>query len=73
MAIFKKAYKALRIAYIYAKCIAYLEAGDYGENSFMKNLKQMTDELKQELKTLVKVSSEQIKTWMENYDEDDYW
>lgn len=73
LAIFKRAYKALRIAYIYAKCIAYLEAADYGEEDFKENLELMMDKLKQELKTPVKVSSEQIKTWMENYDEDDYW
>lgn len=73
LAIFKKAYKVLRTAYIYAKCIDYLEAGDYGEDSFKENLKFMTDELDRELKKPIKVSSNQIKTWIENYDEDDYW
>ncbi len=73
LAIFKKAYKVLRTAYIYAKCIDYLEAGDYGEDSFKENLKFMTDELDRELKKPIKVSPNQIKTWIENYDEDDYW
>ena len=73
LAIFKKAYKVLRTAYIYAKCIDYLEAGDYGEDSFKENLKFMTDELDRELKKPIKVSPDQIKTWIENYDEDDYW
>ena len=73
LAIFKKAYKVLRTAYIYAKCIDYLEAGDYGEDSFKENLKFMTDELDRELKKPIKVSPDQVKTWIENYDEDDYW
>ena len=73
LAIFKTAYKVLRTAYIYAKCIDYLEAGDYGEDSFKENLKFMTDELDRELKKPIKVSPNQIKTWIENYDEDDYW
>ena len=73
LAIFKKAYKVLRTAYIYAKCIDYLEAGDYGEDSFKENLKFMTDELDRELKKPIKVSPDQVKTWIEDYDEDDYW
>ena len=73
LAIFKKAYKVLRTAYIYAKCIDYLEAGDYGEDSFKENLKFMTDELDRELKKSIKVSPDQVKTWIEDYDEDDYW
>ena len=59
LAIFKKAYKVLRTAYIYAKCIDYLEAGDYGEDSFKENLKFMTDELDRELKKPIKVSPNQ--------------
>ena len=73
LAIFKKAYKVLRTAYIYAKCIDYLEAGDYGEDSFKENLKFMTDELDRELKKPIKASPDQVKIWIENYDENDYW
>ena len=49
--VLKKAYKVLRIAYIYAKCIDYLEAGDYGEEDFKENLDYKIGELSQEMKT----------------------
>ena len=70
--VLKKAYKVLRIAYIYAKCIDYLEAGDYGEEDFKENLDYKIGELSQEMKITFRVSPEQIKTWIEDYDEDDY-
>ena len=70
--VLKKAYKVLRIAYIYAKCIDYLEAGDYGEDDFKENLDYKIGELSQEMKITFRVSPEQIKTWIEDYDEDDY-
>ena len=70
--VLKKAYKVLRIAYIYAKCIDYLEAGDYGEEDFKENLDYKIGELSQEMKVTFRVSPEQIKTWIEDYDEDDY-
>lgn len=70
--VLKKAYKVLRIAYIYAKCIDYLEAGDYGEEDFKENLDYKIGELGQEMKITFRVSPEQIKTWIEDYDEDDY-
>ena len=69
--VLKKAYKVLRIAYIYAKCIDYLEAGDYGEEDFKENLDYKIGELSQEMKITFRVSPEQIKTWIEDYDEDD--
>ena len=70
--VLKKAYKVLRIAYIYAKCIDYLEAGDYGEEDFKENLDYKIGELSQEMKITFRVPPEQIKTWIEDYDEDDY-
>lgn len=70
--VLKKAYKVLRIAYIYAKCIDYLEAGDYGEEDFKENLDYKIGELSQEMKITFRVSPEQIKTWIEDYDEGDY-
>ena len=70
--VLKKAYKVIRIAYIYAKCIDYLEAGDYGEEDFKENLDYKIGELSQEMKITFRVSPEQIKTWIEDYDEDDY-
>jgi hypothetical protein len=70
--VLKKAYKVLRIAYIYAKCIDYLEAGDYGEEDFKENLDYKIGELSQEMKITFRVSPEQIKTWIEDYDENDY-
>ena len=70
--VLKKAYKVLRIAYIYAKCIDYLEAGDYGEEDFKENLDYKIGELSQEMKITFRVSPEQIRTWIEDYDEDDY-
>ena len=73
LAIFKKAYKVLRTAYIYAKCIDYLEAGDYGEEDFKENLELKIGELNQELKKSINVSPDQVKTWIEDYDEGDYW
>ena len=50
LTIFKKAYKVLRTAYIYAKCIDYLEAGDYGEEDFKEYLELKIGELNRELK-----------------------
>jgi len=49
-----------------------LEAGDYGEEDFKENLDYKTGELSKEMKITFRVSPEQIKTWIEDYDEDDY-
>ena len=73
LAILKKARKVLCTAYIYAKCIDYLKAGDYDEEDFKENLKLKMDELNRELKKPVVVSPDQVKIWIEDYDEDDYW
>ena len=70
--VLKKAYKVLRTAYIYAKCIDYLEAGYCGEEDFKENLDYKIGELSQEMKITFRVSPKQIKTWIEDYDEDDY-
>lgn len=71
LVIFKKTYKVLRAAYIYAKCIDYLEAGDYGEDDFKEKLELKIGELNRELKKNIKVSPDQVKTWIEDYDEGD--
>ena len=34
LTVYKKAYKAMRIAHIYAKAVDYLEAGDYSDDVF---------------------------------------
>ncbi len=47
---FKNAYEALRKAEIYAQRIDWLLAGDDGEESFIKRLKEELDALKVELK-----------------------
>ena len=47
---FKNAYKALRIAEIYAQRVEWLIAGDDGEESFIERLKEELDALKVELK-----------------------
>ena len=47
---FKNAYKALRIAEIYAQRVDWLMAGDDGEESFIERLKEELDALKVELK-----------------------
>ena len=60
-----------RKAFIYAKCIDYLEAKDYGEEVFKENLDYKIGELSQEMEITLRVSLEQIKTWIEDYDEDD--
>jgi hypothetical protein len=49
-----------------------LEAGDYDEEDFKEKLKLKMDELNQELKKPVEISPDQVKTWIEDYDEDDY-
>ncbi len=47
---FKKGYEMLRKAEIYAQRIDWLLAGDDGEESFIKRLKEELDALKVELK-----------------------
>ena len=59
---FKNAYKALRIAEIYAQRVDWLLAGDDGEESFIERLKTELDVLKAELK---------VKTFEIEDDEDE--
>ena len=59
---FKNAYKALRIAEIYAQRIDWYLAGDDGEESFIERLKEELDALKAELK---------VKTFEIEDDEDE--
>ena len=59
---FKNAYKALRIAEIYAQRVDWLLAGDDGEESFIERLKTELDALKAELK---------VKTFEIEDDEDE--
>jgi hypothetical protein len=59
---FKNAYKALRIAEIYAQRIDWLLAGDDGQESFLERLKEDMEVLKTELS---------IKTFEIEDDEDE--
>ena len=45
LAVYKKAYKALRVAHIYAK------AGDYGDEDFLSNVNMQLENLDKELKS----------------------
>ena len=46
---FENAVKALRIAFVYAHRIDWLESGDDGEETFHKRLKQGLDDIKNQL------------------------
>ncbi len=51
LAVYKKAYKALRVAHIYAKAVDYLEAGDYSDEDFLSNVNMQLENLDKELKS----------------------
>jgi len=51
---FKEAYKALRIAEVYAQRIDWLVSGDDGEDSFRRRLVIDFDDLSQDIKRVLK-------------------
>ena len=51
LAMYKKAYKALRVAHIYAKAIDYLEVGDFSDEDFLSKVKMQLEILDKELKS----------------------
>ena len=73
LAIYRKAYKTLKMAHIYAKRIDYLEAGDDGEESFLERTKQELNALEIEMKTALKETPEDIEIRNEKMKEEDRW
>lgn len=63
LAVFKRAYKILRMAYICAKCIDYLQSGDDDEQSFLEKIRQKEESLNKEFKDSFKVSPEDVESW----------
>ena len=51
LAVYKKAYKALCVAHIYAKAVDNLEAGDYCDEDFLSNVNMQLENLDKELKS----------------------
>ena len=51
LTVYKKAYKALRMAHIYAKAVDYLEAGDYSDEDFLSKVNSQLEHLDKELKS----------------------
>ena len=51
LTVYKKAYKTLRVAHIYAKAVDYLEAGDYSDKDFLSNVNMQLENLDKELKS----------------------
>ena len=51
LTVYKKAYKALRMAHIYAKAVDYLEAGDYSDEDFLSKVNSQLENLDKELKS----------------------
>lgn len=49
LTVYKKAYKAMRIAHIYAKAVDYLEAGDYSDDVFLSKVNTQLENLNIEL------------------------
>jgi hypothetical protein len=49
LTVYKKAYKAMRIAHIYAKAVDYLEAGDYSDDVFLSKVNTQLKNLNIEL------------------------
>ncbi len=51
LTVYKKAYKTLRVAHIYAKAVDYLEAGDYSDEDFLSKVNTQLENLDKELKS----------------------
>ena len=51
LTVYKKAYKTLRVAHIYAKAVDYLEAGDYSDEDFLSKVNSQLENLDKELKS----------------------
>ena len=49
LTVYKKAYKTLRVAHIYAKAVDYLEAGDYSDEDFLSKVNTQLENLNIEL------------------------
>ena len=51
LTVYKKAYKTLRVAHIYAMAVDYLEAGDYSDEDFLSKVNTQLENLDKELKS----------------------